>query len=148
MKNLIDLIVTTLQANSNLQAWCMTNYGKAPHIFVGLDPNQSPLYEQCPMIVMATGTRHREQRQNYRIYSLKIGCAIKDATIIESENLSQYQGFERIDEFSNLVEKTITKILNTNGYASIQEPEFEDVCEPPYFEAVFTYREIRIKSLI
>lgn len=148
MKDLIDLIVTTLQADSDLKTWCQTNYTRDPFICVGLDPNQAPLYENCPMIVIATGTRYREQRQNYRIYSLKIGCAIEDSTVTQSTYFMQHQGFERIDEFSNLVEKIITKALNTNGYASIQEPEFEDVYEPPHFEAVFTYREIKIKSLI
>ncbi len=148
MKDLIALLVATLKDNTELIAWCQTNYSKDPHICVGLDPNQAPLYENCPMIVIATGTRYREQRQNYRVYSIKIGCAIEDATKIESEKYTEYQGFCRIDEFSNLVEKTITKVLNANGYASIQEPEFDDVCEPPHFEAVFTYREIKIKSLI
>lgn len=148
MKDLIDLIVTTLQDSAELLAWCQTNYLRDPFICVGLDPNQAPTYANCPMIVIATGTRYREQRQNYRVYSLKIGCAVEDAAITQSTYYVEHQGFERIDEFSNLVEKIITKVLNANGYASIQEPEFEDVCEPPHFEAVFTYREIKIKSLI
>jgi hypothetical protein len=148
VKDLIDLIVTALQANSELKTWCQSKYTRDLFICVGIDPNQAPMYENCPMIVIATGTRYREQRQNYRVYSLRIGCAIEDSTVTSQTYFMEHQGFERIDEFSNLVEKIITKTLNANGYASTQEPEFEDVFEPPHFEAVFTYRDIKIKSLI
>jgi len=142
LKNLLDLVETTLDGNVDINAWCMTNFNKIPTVFIGLNPGNPPPFDgNVPMIVVGTGTRHREPNQAHRAHQIRIGCAIQSDTQIRSasQQVVRFKGLQLIDDFTNLVEKKITTALNANGFPSIQEPEVEDEIAGNNFKTIVTF---------
>jgi hypothetical protein len=156
MKTLIDLLVKAIEADSAISEWCDSNYSAGPYITVGVAQHDAPSLANSPAINIFPFSRRKDQSQNYYIYGLGVHVAIIDDTTsivdIKREDAvvghrKTYQGIERIDEFARMVEKTVTKTMNANGYASVQSDDLADVCEPPFFMAAITYAEVRV-SLI
>jgi hypothetical protein len=148
LKDVLSLIKTTLAGNAEIDAWCGETFGRAPMIFVGIDPRKPPQLEQnCPMICVITDGRRRERNQSYLEHTIHIGCAIKSDTQERTGNTVVFKGIELIDDFANLVEAVITKAFNQNGYASTQEAVFGDDVDPSFFKAHWSYN-IRCQSII
>lgn len=146
LKDVLDLIATTLDGHAAINAWCLEKFNKIPTIFIGVSPTNPPKFEgNCPMIVAGPGNRHRETHQAHRVHSIRVGCAIESnvQTKSASEQVVRFTGVDLIDDFAGLVEAAVTKAMNAAGYPAVQEPEFDDEITADakiyVFKAMWTY---------
>jgi hypothetical protein len=139
MKEVLDLIQTTLENDAAIFAWCETNFGRDPKIFIGIDPFDPPEFDNCPMIVVSSGARFRESNQAYIDHSINVGVGIKNEAKTTGVNTVRFDGIDQLDLFANMVEIALTRAFNQSGFATHQEPTYVDVIVPPEFEAVWTY---------
>lgn len=148
LKDVLALIRDTLAADATIRDWCSATFGKSHTVFVGIDPKKPPkLEENCPMICLVSDGRRRERNQAYLEHTVHIGCAIKSDTQERTANTVTFKGLELIDDFADLVEARVTKLLNQNGYAAVQESVFGDDAEPSFFKAHWSYN-IRCQSIL
>lgn len=146
LTQVLDLVQTTLDGNSAINDHCLSVFQRLPTIFIGLNPANPPKFDgNCPMIVAGPGTRHREESQAHRVHQLRIGVAIQSSTQTHVGQIVRFAGLAMVDDLANLVEKIITRALNANSYASIQEPETEDETIGDIFKVIWTY-QIRCPS--
>ena len=146
--DVFDIVAATIRADTDISSFCQTRYKKAVRVFVGVDPMNPPEFENCPMVVITSSTRFRESRQAYRNHGIHVGAAIHDQNTTDENNVVRFLGIYRLEEFACLVETAVTKAMNAAGFQSDQTPGFEDVTTPPYFEAIWSYNQIRCKDIL
>lgn len=148
LKDLMAILETELVSNTTINTFCTTNFGKLPKIFIGIDPRNPPeLQDNCPMIIIAAGSRAREEKQMLRFHTLHVGCAIEKNIQTRTGRVVKFPGSDLVDDFMNVVEAAVTKKMNTSGYSSSQDPSFEDENTFPYFKAIVTY-VVRCPSIL
>lgn len=139
LKDALAVMKTAVSTSAVISAFCTANFKKQPTIFVGINPLNPPQLEQyCPVIAIWVGGRSRVANQAYRIHAVNIGTGIMDNTQTVTGNVHEFRGVTTLDNFANLVEEVVVKALNASGYATTQEPAFEDENTCPYFKAVNT----------
>jgi len=148
LTDVLALIETTLLNDADINAFCQQRFGRRLFVFCGIDPKDPPEYKYCPMVCLATGPRAREAAQDYYSHGLNVGVSISQDKITKTDWSVHFDGADDLNTLARLVERRITLTLNSAGIAGTQEPGYEDVINPPYFEAVWSYSRIRCQDLL
>lgn len=90
-------------ANSEaIAVWCDSKYGKPHTLFAGLDLRNPPRPTDCPYIILRAGAKSEDDGEPYR-YSMGIGWAIFNDQKTVTENVTELNGTQELDELGQLI---------------------------------------------
>lgn len=103
-----------LISDAAIDAYCKLKFGKSLSVFIGQDESDLPSEDDAPLVIMTAGGRGLEGGDHINSRSARITKVVKDRLSSKKETLSTgvvfYPGLDLLDEFSDLIDKTITNI--------------------------------------
>lgn len=139
--DLLDKISTALNSDKNIQDFCLEQFDKKQHIFVGQDPEKQCSKDDMPAIILG-GIEGGKASDTTREKKISIGIFISNETDAETDKdgITKYDGFYQCEGLAELVE---TCLLSMNykcnvEYRPLQSEKF------PIFSAsmIFTIEKV------
>jgi len=118
----LEYIAGILTADSAIETFCQTKFGKSLRVFIGQEETELPSVEELPAVIMIAGGRSLEGGDNIKARSAKITKAIfYDAENDTANLITTVSGVKILDEFSDLIDKTIVNApIPASGAYSFQ----------------------------
>lgn len=110
-------LITAIKADATFVAYCTTNFSKQPTYFLGLDEESPPLNDSLPMVVIMPNSSNIVDNQ-HQAFSIGVGCACSDGTITAATGLTEYKGFETIENFSKALFAAIQRHYDEENSAN------------------------------
>jgi hypothetical protein len=125
---LLDAIRGALVADQPLNSWCLSEFSKAPTVFIGTDPRKDPEYDEktgksdYPAVaVMGLSQGRGDDRREHR-WDIPIGVGLLNETRTVSGNSVVYEGLAQVERLRELVEDALYRAriasMSTSGDAS------------------------------
>ncbi len=108
-QELISAITQTWLSDEPLTAFCQTNYGKSPTIYIGLNVFDPPAQETYPVLVIDGITRKSGIGSNKTVYAVELGAALINESIKRnSDNTTiELEGFTHVKTLIELSENAL-----------------------------------------
>jgi hypothetical protein len=122
----------TLKASQPIQSFCMTQYNKAPNIFVGINGQKPPEASDCPMIILYPGSKSEGLELKEYTYKLTIGWTISQSATTVTNNVTEYTGVTDCDTLGQLIYLELAQ-LSTDNPISVVDYNIDPVAYFPQF---------------
>ena len=121
-----------IQASQPIQDYCVTKYGKAPKLYVGMNSKQPPADSDCPFIVLYPGAKTEGLELQEYTYTLTIGWTILQSTTSTADEVTEYAGVAECDDLGQLIYLELAQ-LSTDNPISTVDYSIEPVAYYPRF---------------
>ena len=106
MQRVRDVVGT----DDGIKDFCITNYGRAPVVYLGIDDENPPSQGEMPVIVIYEAPRSMKgEDSRVMIYECEIGVVIYQDAITVNGNIKTYDGLVEVEELRELVESATLK---------------------------------------
>jgi hypothetical protein len=142
--DIISLTMTLAEAihdSDAIAAWATLNYSRRHKVYVGVDDENLPGAEDCPLVYLFPTGKTSGHGRDTQDHAFLVTCEIYDEenyTPPSRENLVVFQGVQRIEEFRKLVETVIFANLPATIDEDAQrqlETTYSDSLVFPFFQA-------------
>lgn len=103
---------TALLANDALNTFCLSKYGRKPHIYIGLDLRNPPADDdetQYPYIVLFPGPKTEGLNQTEYTYTPSVGWVLIQEAVTTGDNTTTYDGIIEVDEMGQLILQAVAE---------------------------------------
>lgn len=111
-----------LYNSAELEDYCITNFGKKPTIYIGLDQKLQIGEERLPAITIYPLGKVEGLNMDKQVYGMFCGWDILHDEIAEGDNLYQFEGMRKSTEFGQILFTILAKASPSNP---ISEATFE-----------------------
>jgi hypothetical protein len=99
-----------LSDSSELEAFCLNNFGKAPAIFIGYDLQNPPGKEDCPLVIVTPSAADEGPELDSFAYRIKVDWGIvQSGGPDKSGQVTEYGGIYTLDEMGGHIWDALTK---------------------------------------
>jgi hypothetical protein len=102
-----------LKDDAAINDFCQTNFGKTPVIFVGLDLENPPTLNDCPLIIIRPGMKDEGELDPF-VYTLSIGWAVVNESKSVAGSVAEYAGIWQCDYLGQLIYSVLGEISSGN----------------------------------
>lgn len=102
-------IADVLQNDSDLNAWCIARFSKAPTIYLWSDENAPPPEEDYPVICIPKIAQTRGPDRRNVMWQVFIGFGVVNSEITTDGALKTYSGFIQAEQFREYAEAALKK---------------------------------------
>lgn len=143
--DIVQALFTTLKADAALKSYCTTTLVGSLHLFNAHDDQSPPPENESPYVILeANGPMRRDDNAHYYAQDMRITAAIVDGGRVTTGNVTTYSGVEKINDFSEIVERIITTYMYQNHLAAEQGPAETRMVFPWfYWNTTLTFSHIR-----
>lgn len=140
LKSVFDALVNALQSDAALIAWCQDEFEEQPVIEYGVDPDDMPEGPSSALIRINPGSRSRTRGDNYRSHTLTVNTYVKESKKRIGSGWASLEAYEKLDEFTNLVEEVVYPTLQSLELAVSPFDGEPDHIIHPYAKAQLAYQ--------
>lgn len=147
--NLSDIISKwrdALKASQPIQDFCMSTYGKAPSIYVGINGQALPDASNCPMIIIYPGAKAEGLELQEFTYKLTVGWTIVQSAVTAVGNVTEYSGVGECNALGQLIYQELAQISTDNPISAVNY-SIEPVAYFPEFPGRMDVT-IKVKAII
>jgi len=136
--------------DATLSAWCVTNYGSAHNVHVGVDVRNPPSIDR-PLVHLFPVSRTDGQSGESCVIGVSCGIPDDDLLTTTKARVIELEGISKLDEFRVSVKAIIEAVSTGTGtWMGDIETKYETVEFFPYFMAAMDvpvfYRARRIRN--
>lgn len=111
-----------LSTDTELSAWCVAQFGKAPLVMLGLDDKNPPEESEYPLVTIIGVDQERGNGKRETDWRLHLGVGVVNSEIAESGSIRTFTGMLQAEQMREIAENALyragLKDLNTTGESS------------------------------
>lgn len=108
ISEVLVILKDVISTNEAIKTYCQSKYSKDHTVYLFVNPDDPPLEEDYPMIVIYSVYRSkRGEGQRDKIYNALIGVGIRNETKSRVGNIVEFTGGIEVEELRELVEYAI-----------------------------------------
>lgn len=135
INELIDRIIEEIAIDPATRQFCESNYARAHKVYVNLDDRNWPSDEDTPYLAIFPDSKSVGHTQSNKGHVLECLCCIYDDTGRQHpwiDNIFQYQGVYRVEEFRKHTETAITKADLVGGVIESIDVDYDVISSFPF----------------
>lgn len=130
-----DLIVSAIANDAEIASWSSTNYGRGFLVYDGVDLDNLPGEENCPMVIVYNDELVQGSDQEDHVQRVITSCCIADTGKEIVGNVVKFAGCDMLEEFRKLVQNAVVPIRSGNIAFSQVEVDYQPIEQFPLFVA-------------
>ena len=104
---LLDAVKNVLKDNASISTFCISNYGHAHKVFIGINDEDPPSSDDYPAIVIFYSKRNKSSNTSIVVRAIEFGVCVKDNDIVLDGNTTVLMGAIRAAQLRELVESAL-----------------------------------------
>jgi len=107
-QQIMEAAATAMADDERISAWCVSNFGAAQTVFVGMDEQHPPDPDTDYPVIVITGIRQTRGDSDRELsWEIEIGAAVKNDATVTVSNTTTYTGFGQAETLREMAEDAI-----------------------------------------
>lgn len=136
--DLATLCLNAVIADAAVQAFCQGQFGKAPTVLHGVDPENPPKSADYPVVALTDIVRSASLANNAPSYVVGLLAAVENDAVETAGGLTTYRGMAEAGDLSELVEAAVVRALRARFPRISLDAETGVECDYPLFGGIIT----------
>jgi hypothetical protein len=118
LSTMLDTVAKAIANNAGIEAYCQANFKRSISVYVHIDPKNPPSISKAPWVGLTVQAYRRPIANNANTLEFDLEsavfCSNANATESKEGNVTTLDGFEKLEDFSDLVFSVIESQVSTS----------------------------------
>jgi len=122
---ILEALKLALLSDALLDAWCQSEFSKAPTVWIGIDEQNPPPEEDYPLVAIVGVDQARAEDRREIEWQVHFGSGVINTSFESSSNSRIYPGLSQVETMRELAENALYRAtfgvpvnIHTSGEAS------------------------------